>query len=106
MAYLSMRTAFEFRSLYNPLELTNLLNSPSAAVSTLDMVFNMIKLIFPGTYLKENGIFGEVKSGAYKGYPKILRNIIKMTPAKNVFEFFSTQGIENKRTYLENQLMF
>lgn len=106
MAYLSMRTAFEFRSLYNPLELTNLLNSPSAAVSTLVILFNMIKLIFPGTYLKENSIFGEVKSGAYKGYPKILRNIIKMTPAKNVFEFFSTQGIENKRTYLENQLMF
>lgn len=106
MAYLSMRISFEFRSLYNPLELTNLLNSPSAAVSTLGLLFNMIKLIFPGTYLRENGIFSDVKSGAYKGWPRILRNIIKMTPAKNVYEFFSTQGIENKRTYLENQLMF
>ena len=45
MAYLSMRISFEFRSLYNPLELTNLLNSPSAAVSTLGLLFNMIKLI-------------------------------------------------------------
>ena len=106
MAYLSMRVSFEFRSLYNPLELTNLLNSPSAAVSTLGLLFNMIKLIFPSTYLRENSIFSDVKSGAYKGWPRILRNIIKMTPAKNVYEFFSTQGIENKRTYLENQLMF
>lgn len=106
LAYMTMRISFEFRSLYNPLELTNLLNSPSAAVSTLGMFFNMFKLIFPGTYLRENSIFGEVKSGAYKGWPKVLRNIVKMTPAKNVYEFFSTQGIENKRTYLENQLMF
>ena len=106
MAYLSMRATFEFRSLYNPLELTNLLNSPSAAVSTLGILFNFIKLIFPSTYTSDNGLFRELESGAYEGWPKILRNIIKLTPAKNVFEMFSAEGIRNKRTYLDNQLMF
>lgn len=106
LAYAATRISFEFRTLYNPLEVTNLFNSPSAAVSTLENAFNYVKLVFPGTYFYESNIFSEVKSGVYKGWPKILRNTIKLTPIKNVLEATDTRGVRSKRNYLENQMMF
>lgn len=106
LAYAATRISFEFRTLYNPLEVTNLFNSPSAAVSTLENAFNYIKLVFPGTYFYENNMFSEIKSGAYKGWPKILRNTVKLTPIKNIIEAADTKGVRSKRNYMENQMMF
>lgn len=106
LAYATTRISFEFRTLYNPVEVTNLFNSPSAAVSSLENAFNYIKLAFPGTYFYENNMFSSVKSGAYKGWPKILRNTVKLTPLKNIIEAMDTKGIRSKRNYLEHQMMF
>ena len=106
LAYAATRISFEFRTLYNPLEVTNLFNSPSAAVSTLENAFNYIKLVLPGTYFYENNMFSEIKAGAYKGWPKILRNTVKLTPLKNIIEAVDTKGVRSKRNYMENQMMF
>lgn len=104
-SYVAMRTAFEFRTLYNPFELTALLNSPSAAINIIETGAGMLKIILPTTYIGDNP-FAPIKSGAYKGLPKVLRNIIKVTPGHHVFEAFDEQTIRAKRNYLENQLMF
>lgn len=104
-SYVAMRTAFEFRTLYNPFELTALLNSPSAAINIIETGAGMLKVILPTTYIGDNP-FAPVKSGAYKGLPKVLRNIIKVTPGHHVFEALDESTIRAKRNYLENQLMF
>ena len=106
LAYASTRISFEFRTLYNPIEITNLFNSPSAAVSSLENFFNYIKLVFPGTYFYESNVFSPIKTGVYKGWPKILRNTVKLTPIKNILEATDVKGIRAKRNYLENQMMF
>ena len=105
ISYVAMRTAFEFRTLYNPFELTALLNSPSAAINIIETGAGMLKVMWPGTYLGDNP-FAPVKSGAYKGLPKVLRNIIKVTPGHHVFEALDESTVRAKRNYLENQLMF
>ena len=104
-SYIAMRTAFEFRTLYNPFELTALLNSPSAAINIIETGAGMLKVVWPGTYIGDNP-FAPVKSGAYKGLPKVLRNIIKVTPGHHVFEALDESTVRAKRNYLENQLMF
>lgn len=101
--YVAMRTAFEFRTLYNPLELTALLNSPSAAFASITNAAEMIKLLWLPNYFGEKTPFSASTSGVYKGMPKAFKSFIKMTPAKNILE--ATQP-KPKRKYLENQLMF
>lgn len=106
VTYLSMRSAFEFRTLYNPLELTALLNSPSAAFSSINNAASMLKLLWIPNYFGDRSPFSQVKSGAYEGMPIVLRNFIKLSPFKNLVEFPNTETVRNKRNYLENQLMF
>lgn len=104
LAYIAMRTAFEFRTLYQPLELTALLNSPSAAFSSITNAAEMLKLIWIPNYFSDNSSpFKEISTGAYKGMPKLLRNFIKVTPFKNVIEASDPKA---KRKYLDNQLAF
>ena len=104
LAYIAMRTAFEFRTLYQPLELTALLNSPSAAFSSITNAAEMLKLIWIPNYFNDNSSpFKEISTGAYKGMPKLLRNFIKVTPFKNVIEASDPKA---KRKYLDNQLAF
>ena len=105
ISYVVMRTAFEFRTLYNPFEFTALLNSPSAAINIIETGAGMLKVLWPGTYLGDNP-FAPVKSGVYKGLPKVLRNIIKVTPGHHIFEATDESTVRAKRNYLENQLMF
>ena len=104
LTYVAMRTAFEFRTLYQPLELTALLNSPSAAFSSITNAAEMLKLIWIPNYFSDNSSpFKQVSTGAYKGMPKLLRNFIKVTPFKNVIEASDPKA---KRKYLDNQLAF
>jgi hypothetical protein len=102
IAYSATRISFEFRTLYNPFELTNLFNSPSAAFASFDNASNYLKLLWIPNFFSDKGVFSEVESGVYKGWPKILRNTLKLTPAKNIFEATSVEGIRGKRNYLEN----
>jgi len=89
--------------MYNPMELTALLNSPSAAFASFSNAAEMIKLLYIPNYFSDKGPFSDVSTGAYKGMPKVLRNFIKVTPFKNIIEMSNPQA---KRKYLENQLSF
>lgn len=43
------------------------------------------------------------KSGAYKNYSKFFKSLMKMTPAKNIWE--QSRDPKSKRKYQENQIM-
>ena len=102
MTYLAMRSAFEFRTMYNPFELMSLIKSPTAAFNWFDNASSFINLINPFAYTGNKTPFTIIDRGVYKGMPIILRNIIKVTPFKSIFE---AQDPKSKRNYLQNQLM-
>ena len=101
-AYLAMRSAFEFRTMYNPMEFFSMIKSPSAAFTTLDNASAFIDLVNPFAYTGDRGPFTIIDRGVYEGMPRILRNIIKVTPIRSIIE---AQDPKSKRSYLENQLM-
>ena len=102
ITYLAMRSAFEFRTMYNPLEFIALIKSPTAAFTALDNASSLINLFNPMSYMGDRTPFTIIDRGSYKGMPVILRNIIKVTPFRSIFE---AGDPESKRNYLQNQLM-
>jgi hypothetical protein len=102
LAYMALRTEFEFRSLYNPIEFLTLLKNPSAAINLLEQFSVFFKIFFPEFWM-ENGALDKISRGPYEGMPRIMRNIIKMTPAKNIIE--ATQP-KLKREYLQTQMVW
>lgn len=102
ITYLAMRSAFEFRTMYNPFELISLIKSPTAAFNWFDNLSSFINLINPFAYTGDRTPFTIIDRGVYKGMPIILKNIIKVTPFKSAFE---AQDPKTKRNYLQNQLM-
>lgn len=102
ITYLAMRSAFEFRTMYNPFEFMALIKSPTAAFNWFDNISSFINLINPASYIGDRTPFTIIDRGVYKGMPVILKNIIKVTPFKSVIE---AQDPKSKRNYLQNQLM-
>lgn len=102
ITYLAMRSAFEFRTMYNPFEFMALIKSPTAAFNWFDNISSFINLFNPASYIGDRTPFTIIDRGVYKGMPVILKNIIKVTPFKSVIE---AQDPKSKRNYLQNQLM-
>lgn len=102
ITYLAMRSAFEFRTMYNPFEFISLIKSPTAAFNWFDNASSFINLINPASYIGDRTPFTIIDRGPYKGLPVILRNIIKVTPIKSIIEATDPKA---KRNYLQNQLM-
>lgn len=102
ITYLAMRSAFEFRTMYNPFEFMALIKSPTAAFNWFDNISSFINLINPASYIGDRTPFTIIDRGVYKGMPVILKNIIKVTPFKSIIE---AQDPKSKRNYLQNQLM-
>ena len=102
ITYIAMRSAFEFRTMYNPLEFLALIKSPTAAFTTFDNASSIINLLNPASYVGDRTPFTIIDRGSYEGMPVILRNIIKVTPFRSIFE---AGDPEAKRNYLQNQLM-
>lgn len=102
VTYLAMRSAFEFRTMYNPLELMSLIKSPTAAFTWFDNASSFINLVNPFSYIGDRTPLTIIDRGVYKGMPVILKNIIKVTPFRSIFE---AQDPKSKRNYLQNQLM-
>lgn len=100
--YLALRSAFEFRTMYNPFELVSLVKSPTAAFNWFDNASSFLNLMNPFSYTGDRTPFTIIDRGVYKGMPVIMRNIIKVTPFKSIFE---AQDPKVKRDYLQNQLM-
>ena len=100
--YLAMRSAFEFRTMYNPFEFLALIKSPTAAFNWFDNLSSFINLVNPVSYIGDRTPFTIIDRGVYKGMPVILKNIIKVTPFKSIIE---AKDPKSKRNYLQNQLM-
>lgn len=102
VTYLALRSAFEFRTMYNPMEFFSMIKSPTAAFTWFDNASAFINLFNPFSYIGSGGPFEIIDRGVYKGMPRILRNIIKVTPIRSIIE---AGDPESKRSYLQNQLM-
>lgn len=100
--YLALRSAFEFRSMYNPVELMSLIKSPTAAFSYFENQYSILGILNPLNYIYGKTPWSEIDRGVYEGWPRILKTIIKTTPFKNILEI---QDPKAKRNYLKNQLM-
>ena len=103
MAYVALRTRFELSTMYNPLELINMLNSPSAATGTIEQLSGIIKILMVPNWFGSKSAFSEVTNGPYEGMPRFTKNLIKGTPLKSIFE---VQDPRSKRKYMETQLTF
>lgn len=88
--------------MYNPYEFLSLIKSPTAAFNVFENAYNFINLINPMSYVGHRTPFTIIDRGVYKGMPVILKNIIKVTPARSIFE---ARDPKVKRSYLQNQLM-
>ena len=102
VTYLALRSAFEFRTMYNPMEFLSMIKSPTAAFTWFDNASAFINLFNPFSYIGSGGPFEIIDRGVYKGMPRILKNIIKVTPIRSIIE---AGDPESKRSYLQNQLM-
>ena len=102
ITYLALRSAFEFRTMYNPMEFFSLIKSPTAAFTWFDNASAFINLFNPFSYIGSGGPFAIIDRGVYEGMPRVLRNIIKVTPIRSIIEAGDPQS---KRSYLQNQLM-
>ena len=102
VTYLALRSAFEFRTMYNPMEFLSMIKSPTAAFTWFDNASAFINLFNPFSYIGSGGPFEIIDRGVYKGMPRIVRNIIKVTPIRSIIE---AGDPESKRSYLQNQLM-
>ena len=102
ITYIALRSAFEFRTMYNPMEFFSLIKSPTAAFTWFDNASAFINLFNPFSYIGSGGPFAVIDRGVYEGMPRILRNIIKVTPIRSIIE---AGDPESKRSYLQNQLM-
>lgn len=69
VTYLAVRTAFEFRTLYSPMEFVGLIKSPTAAINVIDYASSFLKVIIHpvDTFNSETGAFSKLDSGAYEG---------------------------------------
>jgi len=79
-----------------------MVKSPTAAFSWFDHSLGVLGIFNPFAYIYAKSTWSAVDRGVYKGLPKVMRNVIKITPAKNLMEM---QDPKAKRNYLQNQLM-
>ena len=102
ITYLALRSAFEFRTMYNPMELMSMIKSPTAAFSWFDNTMGMFGIFNPFSYIYAKSPLEALDRGVYKGFPRIVKSLVKATPIKNIIE---AQDPKIKRNYLQNQLM-
>ena len=93
MAFQLSRIQFETASKFNPLELSSVLENPTAGMGFINNLVDM------GAWFKE----GDVKSGVYKGMPNWQKQLIKLTPYKNVYETMHADPLYYRR---RNDLLY
>lgn len=93
MALQMSRIQFEMMSKINPGEWTQIVENPTAAMGFFNTLRGLDDWLKPG----------EVKSGVYKGMPYMKKQLIKLTPYKNIYETMNADpALYRKR----NQLLY
>lgn len=93
-AYLALRASLETRGNILPIEVINMLNTPTAAWTTLQGLFDMCATIM------EDGS-EEVVRGPYKGMTRFERSLIKITPLRSIWE---ARDPRSKMEYYDNMI--
>lgn len=91
-AYLTLRASLETRGNILPIEVINLLNTPTAAWSTLRYWGDLTTMML-------NDPTQEIKKGPYKGMNRFQRSLIKATPLRSIWE---AQDPRSKMEYYDN----
>lgn len=91
-AYLTLRASLETRGNILPIEVINLLNTPTAAWSTLQYWGDLTTMML-------NDPTQEIKKGPYKGMNRFQRSLIKATPLRSIWE---AQDPRSKMEYYDN----
>lgn len=93
-AYLTLRVSLETRGNILPIEVINLLNTPTAAWSTLQYWGDLTTMML-------NDPTQEIKKGPYKGMNRFQRSLIKATPLRSIWE---AQDPRSKMEYYDNMI--
>lgn len=93
-AYLTLRASLETRGNILPIEVINLLNTPTAAWSTLQCWGDLTTMML-------NDPTQEIKKGPYKGMNRFQRSLIKATPLRSIWE---AQDPRSKMEYYDNMI--
>lgn len=93
-AYLTLRASLETRGNILPIEVINLLNTPTAAWSTLQYWGDLTTMML-------NDPTQEIKKGPYKGMNRFQRSLIKATPLRSIWE---AQDPRSKMKYYDNMI--
>ena len=93
-AYMAARVRFEMQAFYNPSEILNILNSPTAATSTIENTYNTIRLLLPSSAWWDEDIdYGD----------RLLKYGTKLMPGKAII---GIQYPREKMIYMDNQLLW
>lgn len=93
-AYLTLRASLETRGNILPIEVINLLNTPTAAWSTLQYWGDLITMML-------NDPTQEIKKGPYKSMNRFQRSLIKASPLRSIWE---AQDPRSKMEYYDNMI--
>jgi len=91
-AYLTLRASLETRGNVLPIEVFNMLNSPTAAWSTLQYWGDL-------TTVALQDPFQEINRGPYRGLNRFQRSLIKSTPLRSIYE---ARDPRSKLEYYDN----
>jgi len=94
LAYWARATQFETNAKYNMLDLASAIKTGTAAFGTIESYADVLGCIGDDYY---------GKSGAYEGYSKFFKSIMKTGPQKNIWEQLNDPVA--KRRYQESQIM-
>lgn len=91
-AYLTLRASLETRGNVLPIEVFNMLNTPTAAWSTLQYWGDLITVVLQNPTEK-------ITKGPYRGLNRLQRALIKATPLKSIYE---ARDPRSKLEYYDN----
>lgn len=91
-AYLTLRASLETRGNVLPIEVFNMLNTPTAAWSTLQYWGDLITVALQDPT-------EEINKGPYRGLNRLLRSLIKATPLRSIYE---ARDPRSKLEYYDN----
>lgn len=91
-AYLTLRTSLETRGNVLPIEVFNMLNTPTAAWSTLQYWGDL-------TTVALQDPTEEINKGPYRGLNRLQRSLIKATPLRSIYE---ARDPRSKLEYCDN----
>jgi hypothetical protein len=91
-AYLTLRASLETRGNVLPIEVFNMLNTPTAAWSTLQYWGDLITVALQDPT-------EEINKGSYRGLNRLQRSLIKATPLRSIYE---AKDPRSKLEYYDN----